>query len=701
MQLGGNSTTPSVSNLTIDLQGSALVFTHPLFNGIILWNNTNVVLQNFTADYQPLPFTQVRVVAVDTTTAQVQYAVEPSWQDPNLFNSAQLLPGTSFPSVELYVYRSGRPAFGLRRLAVRTPLSGNTFTVIPYVGTDPTPAIMAKIRPGDSAVLAMRQYGSPVVTYRCRGCVLRNITVYAASGEAITGMYSDSTIWERVYSIPKPGTDRLISGLELGFQAAGPNNQIRLSRAIRTLDGGITLHVWSTGEVQSQESLRTLTVSGAGAALGQGMTIANGSPVMFQRRSDGAILASAILLSQSGSVDAYNPDHLSYTFDRDLPGSLVGTVMSTTDINQRGGNSVVERNTVQEKSCCYGMDIWGWGGSTVRGNYIRRVGFAGIGGIHSLMTTSWTTPPLVAMTFSNNVIDGTNMTPDWWPHEMGGIQMVTFGPDVNGNPEMMSTSAHQNITIANNFIADPGRAAVWLGNTLGGNVSGNLFLHPNERPELAVYNPPQTNVIAPLILDTTSSGVTTTNNVVDRTSGRLTVTDTQDRELAAYAPARTIRLHAYNLGALVTPVVTLTDADGATLPMSVLSTSTQALDVQLPVTAALGGGVVTLTAGGVKYFGTLFVDSQDNIPAVNGCAVPDAPRRHVRARHCQQPVDAGRHTGRVSLSGLHPGSFRHAGHRRDRYRRDRGRLLGQRRIGATRDYRSGGSTLHGGPIPHD
>ena len=97
------------------------------------------------------------------------------------------------------------------------------------------------------------------------------------------------------------------------------------------------------------------------------------------------------------------------------------------------------------------------------------------------------------------------------------------------------------------------------------------------------------------------------------------VTDTQYRELAAYAPGGTIRLNAYNIGALASPTVTLTDADGETTAMTIQSTTAHALDVQLPAAAALGGAFVTLTSGGAKYFGTLFVDSQDNIPAVNGC----------------------------------------------------------------------------------
>ena len=38
-----------------------------------------------------------------------------------------------------------------------------------------------------------------------------------------------------------------------------------------------------------------------------------------------------------------------------------------------------------------------------------------------------------------------------------------------------------------------------------------------------------------------------------------------------------------------------------------------------PVATGLGGAVVTLTSGSAQSFGTLFVDSQDDVPAVNGC----------------------------------------------------------------------------------
>jgi hypothetical protein len=356
VQLGGNPEVPDVHDLTIDFQGSDLIFTHTLQWGITLWYNMNVVLENFTADYQPLPFSQVQVTSVDTANAKFQYSVPPGWVDPSTFNNAQPTPGTGTITIEVHVFRNGRQAFGTRRMGAQFPFSGSDVTIVPNYGFDPTPQNMATIRPGDIAVIAMRQFGEPISAVHCTGCTFRNLTFYSAASAALDGTYLSNTVWERVYSVPKPGTDRLISTFGFGFQARGPNNQVRLSRAIRTLDGGFAMYVWATGEVESQPSARDVIIAGACCSLGQGETIANGSPVVFQRRSDGAILASAVMVSQTGTVGVYNPDHLTYTFDRDLPNTLAGAVMYTTDNNQHRGGSLIERNNVQDKPCCYGMN---------------------------------------------------------------------------------------------------------------------------------------------------------------------------------------------------------------------------------------------------------------------------------------------------------------------------------------------------------
>ena len=98
-----------LSNLTLDLQGSDLHFTFPLASGISLTNATNIVLQNFTVDYDPLPFTQVRVVSVNPAQQQIQFAVDGNWQNPSVLNAVFSVPNGG---VDVHIFRSGRPIIG-------------------------------------------------------------------------------------------------------------------------------------------------------------------------------------------------------------------------------------------------------------------------------------------------------------------------------------------------------------------------------------------------------------------------------------------------------------------------------------------------------------------------------------------------------------------------------------------------------------
>ena len=182
-----------------------------------------------------------------------------------------------------------------------------------------------------------------------------------------------------------------------------------------------------------------------------------------------------------------------------------------------------------------------------------------------------------------------------------------------------------------------------MGNTTGGSVSGNYLLNPNHDADLSTVSsatqPFGSQLLStPLVVDA-SQNVTTNNNTIDQTSGRMWVTDTQYSELAAYAPGATYRLNAYNLSTLPNPSVTLTDADGNILPATIQKTASHALDVPIPATAALGGAYFTLTSGSTKYFGTLFLDSQDNIPALNGCTYETSmPSTSVAAGSSSLPI---------------------------------------------------------------
>jgi hypothetical protein len=608
-----------LTNLTIDLQGSDLYFSFPLVQGILITHSTNLVIENFTMDYNPLPFTQVRVVSVSPVQQQIQFAVDGNWQNPSVLNAVfPTVPSAYGFGVEVHVFRNGRPIPGVTRMYANNPVGSMQFTATPDPGVDPR-ALFTQIRPGDIAFLGMRAGSGPFSVLYCTACTFRNLAVYSGTQWGFLAAHMQSSVFEHIYSVPRPGTDRLAANyVGVLLTDVGPGNQVRLNRAIRSMDDPIEYDASFLGLVKSQIDSRTFVLEGSiTTKLSYGDSVPNGSAVAFQRLSDNAIMAPAVVASQvAPRYTGQQPYDVTYTFDRDLPSSIVGTLMFGTDLNQRGGNSTLERNALEEETdCCGGFLVAGLLGSAFRGNYIQRSGMTGLRVENSPTTSNFSLPPTGSLTLNNNTIDGANWARTSYPLlQLGSIQI-----DSTNAPRISTASPNLGVTISGNFIADSGSAAVWLGNTSGGSVSGNYFLNANNNPavESAVSFFGPTG--QPLVVQA-SQNILTNNNVVDQTWRRMWVTDGQYRELAAYAPGATVRLNAYALATLYpSSVVTLTDADGNTTALIAQSVTAHAIEVQIPGSAALGGAYLTLTSGSVKYFGTLFLDGVANVPALNGC----------------------------------------------------------------------------------
>jgi hypothetical protein len=224
VQRNTHAAVAGIDNMTIDFHGASLIFTRPLYYGLVVYASTNATVQNLTADFQPLPFTQLRVVTGDVPNSQIQYTVEAGYQHPSAFNSLTGWRGEGPHSIEVLVFRNNQPAFGTRRMLTARPFSGDRLPLMSVTA----PATVDAIRPGDIAVVRLRAFGSdPVNANHCTGCTLRNITVYStASGGAAVGMISSrSSVLERVYLMPKPGTDRAADAVRPGRIALDEQEQ--------------------------------------------------------------------------------------------------------------------------------------------------------------------------------------------------------------------------------------------------------------------------------------------------------------------------------------------------------------------------------------------------------------------------------------------------------------------------------------------
>lgn len=604
-------TLPNVDGMTIDFEGSDLIFTQPQVGGIWLQNSKNAVLQNFTLDYSPLPFTQLRVISVDPVKRTLTYTPLPNWPDATVYN--QITPGQGF---YFFVYRNGHPAPDLSRMQATPPFSAGSFNIGnegPYWGSS---TYLARIRPGDTVVLTARGGSDPVQADSCNGCTLRNIRIYSAWTWALDVVNSQNTTVDHVYVMPMPGTDRLIStnadGVTLG--QPGPNNTFRLNRAIRTLDDGISPHSLAFGTVKGQSG-RQVQMSRQYAN-----SVATGSPVAFENSGDGSILGTAVILSQNPPSVAAVGETVVLTMDRDLPPNLTGATVYTTDPVQRGTGTVVERNAVEDQGFARGMTLWGLMNSVARGNYVFRPAWDFLLGTHRMGPVDWVSPPFVNLEISRNVFDSSNNMPgssEW----IGGIKIEGAG---RPGFQLLTASPNSNVQILRNFIADSGYTAARVESSTNAVVTGNYLLNPNLLPCVngKVYDNNlncQPEYLQPVAAVTSISPVLGPNTV-DQTSGRAYVTDKTFNRLAAYAPGAVVRVNAYNLGLGGAPTAKLTDADGKEWTAAVQGTAVHSVDVQLPPGAGLGGAYLTVTVGNVVHFGTLFLDNVDNIAATNGCS---------------------------------------------------------------------------------
>jgi len=512
-----------------------------------------------------------------------------------------------------YVFRNGQPIPSFDRLIVATPFTDTSMTL-----TNANPAAtIASIRPGDIVVLTLRAGQNALLITNTTGSTFHNIKVYSGF-VGVRTVGTTSTTLDHVEVMPRPGTDRLVSTVADGISPSqiGLNNVIRLSRAIRALDDGFSPNTFVFGSVSSVTGTTVAQLQGdADTAFAAGTTLPNGSTVVFERASDGTILGSAVVVSQTTAPAIGGLSQLVVTFDRALPSGLVGSWAYPADASWRGGSLLMDRNTVQQQGWARGISLWGLVSPTLHGNYLHRTSMAGIAVMHQLFTGDWHVPPVTNLTLSDNVVDGTNISP--FNHgfiELAAIESIA----ISDASTPMSLSPHQNFSVTGNFMGNPGRSAYWIGNVTGGTVDGNYLFNPDNHPNDSLAYPPyQALELQPAVVQA-SQNITVGTNPVDQASHRAFMTDPNYAELAAYAPGTTMRLNAFNLGALAgAATITLTDADGLVWPVAITASATHSIDATIPSGVGLGGAVVTLRSGSSSYFGTLFLDNQDNLSALN------------------------------------------------------------------------------------
>ena len=150
----------AASNLQLNFQNSDLLFAFSNVSAIECTNCTSVTLENFSIDYQQLPFTQVTVASVNAAGRSFTYQMIPGYQDSAAFNTNRASDGSD--AIYVFVFRNGVPIQQVGRLAASRPVSGGVIAISDVNDPWATPAALSSIQPGDTIVFSDRS-GPPAI----------------------------------------------------------------------------------------------------------------------------------------------------------------------------------------------------------------------------------------------------------------------------------------------------------------------------------------------------------------------------------------------------------------------------------------------------------------------------------------------------------------------------------------------------------
>lgn len=171
----------NAQELVFNGQGATLVFTNPLLGGICVQNSRAVILKNFFVDYDPLPYTQGVITAIDLDEYWFEYKIDEGHTEPD----SPLFEGAQNQSLLTIQERSdGGKQYGP---TVMTPeksvsLGDRKWRIYPKRAdrgyTDPLKT--SGMTTGDIVIHSSRNYAQAISTQYCDTIILENITIYAS-----------------------------------------------------------------------------------------------------------------------------------------------------------------------------------------------------------------------------------------------------------------------------------------------------------------------------------------------------------------------------------------------------------------------------------------------------------------------------------------------------------------------------------------
>ncbi|MBV8216096.1 MAG: right-handed parallel beta-helix repeat-containing protein [Verrucomicrobia bacterium] len=470
-----------LSDLTVDLAGSAIYFADALHQGFSFTDCQRFTLRNFKIDFLSPPYTYVTLASLDPAQRTLAYTLLPNWPDPASFNGATALAGPLV--LWAAVFREGHIVEATSRMHVAEPIANHVLQLV----QDNTPwtqsPTLFTLRPGDKIIVTARGGPPPVIGTRGDSITIADVTVHGSSGFGVfLNVVSNSTV-DHVRVMPRPGN--LIStnadGIHLGD--SGQNNHVRNCFVTDTLDDALAIDSLHLATVLSQNGSRQLTVERNAY-----LHFPNGTAIHFVDPSTDQELAGATIVSQNppDSTPPVFDGTVTITFDQDLPALAQGSEMVSAGPDSRGAGSSIENNVVGEVPFGRGIWVGGAEGVKIESNSIGHTSNGAIEVFEDTSTKAYPVPPAHDIVIQGNLIRGS-----LGPMGSGSGTQIALAAisvvSINATNDFVPTMPNTNIFIRDNLIFDSGRCGIWVGGLDQGAIEHNSIYGYDEYPELPLF----------------------------------------------------------------------------------------------------------------------------------------------------------------------------------------------------------------------
>ncbi len=462
--------------LTIDGNGAELVatFARPgrdFGTAITFEQSSGVTLRDMVFDFDPLPFTQGRVVAVDVDGGLVDLRVHRGYRSDVAFFLDDVAVGDG---LKLHAFSP----------TDRTVKRGHAFAIASSIASIGTRLLRFDVGPDNASAFAVGDLAttgcwrfSAITTFGCGGMVFDGVTIWASGGAAILERDGEGGSDVRIAVVPGPPPpgatqQRLVAASRDAYHAGDQRRGALIHDSVFRGAGDDMVHVFMNPLVVTAVDAATRTIDVTGRnwgivawAIREGdtaITLATGSWREVGR-------STIVAIERVG-------DTARFTL-ADLAGIDIGLTVHVPEV---GGVGLTVRDCSFANGVSTAIMVKSHG-ARVTGNSIEAMGQGGIT-VATDFDSWWGGPFAQDVELRGNTITDVGRSRIYSSPSYGLGAAIVIGVEDAAEPALVDNRQFRNIRVVDNVVERVPAWAISISNADGVDLSGNRFTATNQHP---------------------------------------------------------------------------------------------------------------------------------------------------------------------------------------------------------------------------